>query len=153
MKKLIRHGVFETNSSSCHSISIARGAQLYDTLEPDMNGIIVITPGEYGWEERQLFDPEEKASYALTFANTGAGQDEIDRMTNMLIEVIKKHTGCKQVVFDTITTWGDDGYGYIDHQSAAYENGDCLEAFQSKENLKELLFNPSSYIETDNDNH
>ena len=43
MKKLIRKGVFETNSSSSHSISLVTEDKQFvlDTLYPDQNGIVV----------------------------------------------------------------------------------------------------------------
>jgi len=52
-KRLIRQSVFETNSSSAHSISLGKdtGKQfLLDTLYPDQNGTITLTGGEFGWD-------------------------------------------------------------------------------------------------------
>lgn len=152
MKRLIRHGVFETNSSSCHSISIARGAKIYDTLDVNEDGYVVVTPGEYGWEERTYYDPQEKIDYVYTFIMGENDDSQRQHYLKMLEEVVTEHVGCKGVIYDTL----DDKYcpdGYVDHQSAIYEGGSCLEALKSKEALKELLFNPDSYVETDNDNH
>ena len=41
-KKLIRSGVFETNSSSSHSVSVANETKEFvlDTIYPDQDGII-----------------------------------------------------------------------------------------------------------------
>ena len=66
--KSVRQGVFESNSSSMHSISFAtpdsyrkynyKGQCLY------------WTGGEFGWEDRMYLDPRDKFSYWLTaFAN------------------------------------------------------------------------------------
>ena len=142
MKRLIRHGVFETNSSSSHSISIARGAKIYETLKVDIYGCVRIKPGEFGWDEERFYEPEDKASYAMAYAAKQPNGDCLE----MLGDVIKEHTGCKTVLF------GEDecrNFGYIDHQS----DDVCMDAFASKEALKEFLFNPESYVETDNDNH
>ena len=43
-------------------------------------------------------------------------------------------------------------YGYVDHQSSSSEDQN-LEMFESEETLKNFLFNTSSYIQNDNDNH
>ena len=52
--KLIRNSVFETNSSSCHSISIGK-SDVYDSVTPDEDGIIRIKPMEFGWcQERNV---------------------------------------------------------------------------------------------------
>lgn len=51
--------------------------------------------------------------------------------------------------------WGNEiymKYGYIDHSSSACEDQN-LEMFETEENLKNFLFNNSSYIQNDNDNH
>lgn len=152
MKRLIRHGVFETNSSSSHSISIARGAKIYETLPVNEDGYVVATPGMYGWEQRVYGDPQGKLDYAYTFIGEEDNDERKAELFKMLEEVIVEHVGCKGVLYNTI----DDKYyagGYVDHQSAIYEDGDCLRAFASKETLKEFLFNPDSYVETDNDNH
>lgn len=44
MKTIIRRGVFETNSSSSHSISIASEDKEFvmDTIYPDQNGVVRI---------------------------------------------------------------------------------------------------------------
>jgi hypothetical protein len=45
----IRHGVFETNSSSCHSISISEDSGgLLDVIYPNNDGIIELEGGEFG---------------------------------------------------------------------------------------------------------
>lgn len=46
MKK-VRQQVFETNSSSSHSLTIASTGELLDTLGQD--GIITLNSQEFGW--------------------------------------------------------------------------------------------------------
>lgn len=78
-----------------------------------------------------------------------------EKMKEMLIDVIKKHTGAKEVKFDFSLEYEPDennNYSYIDHQSNLYESGDCLRAFAGPNTLKEWIFNPESYLQTDNDN-
>ena len=55
--KQIRKGVFETNSSSTHSICIAKDAEL--TIPQSLH----FSFGEFGWECDTLYSVSEKASY------------------------------------------------------------------------------------------
>lgn len=49
MKKLIRKSVFETNSSSAHSLAFATdiSGAVYDTVYPDKDGYVVIDCSDY----------------------------------------------------------------------------------------------------------
>jgi hypothetical protein len=142
--KNIRRGVFETNSSSTHSISIAANtAGLYVTLMPDADGVITLTGGEFGWGQETYYDAHTKASYcALDTTNDLY-------LRQLLVDTIKNHTGAKDVVFDFSDDYKHPNYSYIDHQS----HGTSHEAFSNEQTLKDFIFNPNSYLETDNDNH
>lgn len=143
MKK-IRGPVFETNSSSTHSIFIA-GGSLKDTIEPDADLCIRLQGGEFDWEVKDYWDAFSKASYCLTWAKTISNNHE---HTKMLKDVIENHTGHK-VIFKPFKLWGEDSWGSIDHQSADV----CEEAFESKETLAAFIFCEKSLLHTDNDNH
>jgi hypothetical protein len=135
MKKLIRKGVFETNSSSSHSIAIATEDKEFvlDTIYPDQNGIITIHGDEYGWEWFKHNDSETKASYAAqSFAND---DDQLD----VLKEVIMEQTGANDVIFEGLDN------GYIDHDSYGT-------APRSKYELKNFIFNKNSWLFGGNDN-
>ncbi len=153
MKKQIRSSVFETNSSSSHSISIVTGGAYtnYDTIVPDDDGTIGLEGGQWGWEYENYYDVFTKANYAAVFA---AG-DKSGKLTAMLVDVLKEHTGAKEIVmlFSTEYDANSDDYSCIDHQSGFDEGGACGEAFLSKESLKDFIFNPRSSFTTDNDNH
>ena len=71
MKRQIRRGVFETNSSSCHSLSIEniRNNCDYDQLKKyvnDYDNTIHVGFGEFGWEQECYIDAFTKLEYALT---------------------------------------------------------------------------------------
>lgn len=145
--KNIRNKVFETNSSSSHSISIYNATKgLYDTITPDKNGVITLTGGEFGWEWEKYNDAITKANYAAVFA---AGDTA---MTDMLVEVVKEHTGAKEVLLAFGTDYSDGNYSYIDHQSARSEGGDAGQAFDTPLTLKNFIFHPESWLFTGNDN-
>lgn len=138
--KNIRHSVFETNSSSTHSISIAEDSDgLYETMIPDDDGVITLTGGEFGWEWQVYNDAWTKANYAAIDCCATPSQLE------MLIKVIKEHTGAKEVVIEANNSY--DG-SYIDHQSL----GTSAPAFQDEKTLKTFIFSKQSYLFTGNDN-
>ena len=61
--KTIRKSVFETNSSSTHSISIDDSGANYTSITPDRDGNIVLKGGQFGWEIGDFNDPLTKANY------------------------------------------------------------------------------------------
>lgn len=135
MKIIIRRGVFETNSSSSHSISIASEDKEFvrDTLYPDQNGVVRVEGGEFGWEWFKHNDAETKASYvAQSHAND---QDTLDK----LADVIREQTGAEKVVFV-----GLEG-GYVDHDSYGV-------APKTSHEMKNFIFNKNSWLFGGNDN-
>ena len=134
MKK-IRHNVFETNSSSSHSISISSECNgILETL-PVENGVVTISGGSFHREWARYNDSATKATYAYEFAKE-ASED----LLAMFVDVIKEHTGAKEVKFN------EEVYGGIDHQSGPGEGGDAFNAFADKETLKNWIFNPFSWL-------
>jgi hypothetical protein len=138
-----RRGVFETNSSSTHSITIVPGDFVPDTM-PLEDGVCVVYPGEFGWDEESLHDVATKASYALTYAKGSRNEQEL---LLMLTNVLRYQTGAAQVRFRKSNDYYE--WGYIDHQS----NDIADEIFESAEVLRAFIFNPASCLHTDNDNH
>ena len=151
MKK-IRNAVFETNSSSSHSISVSEvnSDELMDNvMVMDENDNVVVEPGEFGWEEEVYTDSVTKASYMLTYVKNYCGDKEAE-FEGMLKEVIKEQTGCNDVIFnETDDKWYK--FGYIDHQSSS--DNQLHWVFEDKETLRQFIFNRESILETDNDNH
>lgn len=130
----IREKVFETNSSSTHSITIASNSSgIYNTITPD-KGVVTLTGGEFGWEWKKYNDPLTKANYAAVYAQNNSIK------LNTLINVIKEHTGAKEVALDV--------KGYIDHDSISKADP----AFDTPAKLKDWLFNSESWLFTGNDN-
>ena len=148
MKKLIRNSVFETNSSSCHSISIGK-SDVYDSITPDKNGLIVLEPMEFGWEQERYDDPYTKLVYLWIYIKDWSGKEEDDFMETYQ-RVVCEHTGASRVIMNKGNNeWYP--HGYIDHQSVEDRNYHHL--FYSDQTLKQFLFDPESWLVTDNDNH
>ena len=138
--KTLRRNVFETNSSSSHSITVEVGSY-WDTITPDNDGVIRLIGGEFGWEIEEYNDAETKANYvALDFLLC-----EMDDKFDMLIEVIQDYTGYHVENCIDLDSWGT----YIDHQSI----GTAAHELHSKDGIKNFIFNKSSILYTDNDNH
>jgi hypothetical protein len=137
--KHIRQSVFETNSSSSHSITINSSATNYTSISPDADGIITInTEGyEFGWGYDRYNDFHSKASYCAV------DQQNTEHNLEMLKKVIVEHTGAKEVKLII------DPNSYIDHQSY----GTSADAFESEQTLKDFLFSKNSQLFIDNDNH
>jgi hypothetical protein len=135
MKKLIRKGVFETNSSSSHSIAIASEDKQFvlDTIYPDQHGTIIIRGEEFGWEWFKHNDAGTKAAYA-------AQQFAYDNNALETLEyVIKEQTGAERVIFEGLND------GYIDHDSHGILGKSAYE-------LKNFIFNKNSWLFGGNDN-
>jgi len=157
MLKLIRNNCFETNSSSCHSITINEFQPQYIDVSEYKGKTISIPIGEYGWAQETFGDFHSKASYLAFYARDWTGHSketlpEDNPFFLTLSEVIKDFTGCSTVDYSELFVKNKYGYeGYIDHQSV--EGGQLDYLFQNKELMKNFLFSSNSYFETDNDNH
>lgn len=149
--KLIRKSVFETNSSSCHSISV-NDSDVYDSVTPNSDNLIVIPIMEFGWEENTYDDSMDKMAYVWIYIRDWANAVSKVPFMDMFKKVVCDHTGAADVYMDpgVKSSWGSDE-GYIDHQSV--EDGDLNHLFDSEAKLKSFLFSNKSEIITDNDNH
>lgn len=159
----IRNNVFETNSSSTHSIAISKKSRGYSYDLPVEDGCLKLRCGEFGWGPCLLRTPYDKLTYILTYLicdlldNEGMdsyikfGSDDYykaldliaeDDDINSLLESIKEE--CSDI--EEFEFGFDDGYyafGYIDHQSF-----DMIK----DEDFIDVIFNNNIMIIIDNDN-
>lgn len=153
MKTQIRQAVFETNSSSSHSLTVATFAEgdILDTLYPNNEGVIVVEPDDFGWEWEDYSDPQTKLSYCAIYARDWVG-DDTDKYLAILTSVIQQQVGTDVVVQYPLEKDKNGNYksGYIDHQSVESRDLDYL--FQEPELLRQFIFNPKSTLSTGNDN-
>lgn len=153
--KQIRRSVFETNSSSTHSVVVSAGEFIPDMLSV-VDGVCEIHSGEFGWGYDRFRDASAKAAYCLTWLKSG--MDPTGEKEAMLINVVKRVTGAREVRFVpefTPETKREGDYydwGYIDHQSLE-NGGPGAEAFASEGYLERFIFHPKSILIIDNDNH
>lgn len=157
-----RYGVFETNSSSTHSLTLSPTMEnMVKSPVSDYeikNGFVEIRPSDYGWEVESYSNIHDKASYLYVDAMTGEDSSNVDpnddfyRNRNfklkMIVDAFKEYTGL-DVKFKTSSDKYNP-FGYIDHQS----HGLCNEVFEEGTNgVIRFIFSENSYFQTDNDNH
>ena len=165
MKRQIRRNVFETNSSSVHSISISRSGTIESSIlsvNEDTNKIGVHF-GEFGWGYDKLNCQSEKLSYLLTMiAETETRKLEDFYNSKGFIKLnaeISQYCNCDGIeILDNmeINDWNGGKYldidGYIDHQSS--EDYSSLSDFleQNNTNIIDYVFNNGVSMIIDNDN-
>ena len=168
MRIKIREGIFESNSSSSHSLSVSRKSSYdYTSIRShiDLDGILHIEPEEFGWEEREYRLPYNKIQYA--FEMIYMTEFSYDERKTLSVDEIYESEGfqalketilenipeCKDVVVEPIKDTWSEPFGYIDHQSCEYYKS--LQHFLSDYDvtLEEFIFNTGVVLKTDNDNH
>ena len=148
--KQIRRGVFETNSSSTHSICITKNNR--NLLKVDH---LHFALGNFGWEERRLTTPEEKASYLYTSVICMFDKETATKYTNKIYDMLLK-SGI-ECSFEE-PEWVQIGnYEYLDTGDIDHCGDDDHLAFIKKtignrRRLMRYLFSDESFILTGNDN-
>lgn len=164
MKTQIRQGVFETNSSSTHAISVA-------SFYPEDWNVSYKVPEkvhfaldqEFGWEIETYDDLDSKATYLwLIICDMYYDIKDLDNLkaARAHIEEVLTNAGVKEVTFDMgsykESCWKNDGSmyldypGYIDHCHDAHEFAKYL--LENDEMLLAYLLDSDSCVATGNDN-
>ena len=140
----IRKGMFETNSSSTHTIILTD-----NNCEP--GAIVDFRIGEFSWEFERLDTVDEKASYLYTAACLYHGRDVYQDLYEILSRYGVKCSCTKPVEFDKEYEGCIDN-GYIDH-GCIDDLPDFVELVMSDDNaLIRYLFSHESFVLTGNDN-
>src|SRR3954467_12865836 len=134
-KKNIRIGVFETNSSSTHSICIPKESNTFDLPEK-----IHFELGRFGWEVGLLKSISEKASYLYTGLKVNDMIPEFENIVDFLTELGIECT-CEQINNDSFIDHGDELCPFL------------LDICSNKDKLLRFLFSELSFILTGNDNY
>lgn len=154
MTQQIRKNVFETNSSSSHSLTLSQADIVAQPFSNAVmrSGILAVEKGEFGWEWRRYYDTDKKVEYLFTqlfrddipegdAATVTAELRASEPRFDTLCRVIKEHTG-----LDVEVVPGSEGY--VDHESDYVG----MDLFGDEVQLKQFLFSPDSVLETGNDN-
>lgn len=163
--KVTRKNVFETNSSSMHTVTIRgkrninRNYRIEDTI-----GVYL---DEYGWDGDPCNDFMSKLAYAMAMVlNTEypsfdsydddfvVDQEILEELPGYktLIDAIREHGYCEKIVIKR-RNGAYYPYGYIDHQSC--EDYSSLRDFLDDWHVdaEQFLFDDNVTVWIDNDNH
>ena len=150
MKKQIRNNVFETNSSSQHSLVISE-----DGLEPseftlDENGYIHVGYGSFGKEYEIYTTQYDKLSYLITLCYycTNPHQNTENTYQFKYIEdAIRSYIGneCKGIIID------EEYEPYIDHQSYPCDGDIEIVNVYDINSINNFVFNEYISLKTESD--
>ena len=173
MKTSIRNSVFETNSSSVHTLAIVKNAS--PKLPPPGSVIEVSCNREFGWENEVYIDAESKLAYiwiAIQYVYVKNETDD-ERMVSMQARIDKLKSYFAEIgvelkieydIIQKVESQYTPGYFYVNITNAEGNTADChidhgseAKAFvdyvlESSDNLFRFLFDERSYIITGNDN-
>lgn len=171
MKKQIRRGVFETNSSSTHAVSIRRNKKLHFTDIPKNSEIVLNDSCSYNTD---IYDEFGKLNYVVTMLASivyERCEDEklkinsFEEMINLdwfkwLSDVVMEESNTKVIYKCPI--WDDDENAYMPYYDTTYDDwnsienifidcqsdSDILENETSfKARVREIIYDPSIVIE------
>lgn len=141
----IRSNVFETNSSSTHSICISKKTNF-------IVNHVNFTLGKFGWENDTVYDT---ASYLYTAILSGYEYEEAMKKLDKLTDILNEHNITYR--FEK-PKWEISGYsgkpylrydsGYIDH---AYETNELVEVLLDDDDML-LRYLSAGVVYTGNDN-
>ena len=153
MLRNIRKSVWETNSSSVHSLVVCNiDSESSQIIKISKDLSIEFYGGEYGWGPDSCDTAEEKANYLAVYLMLySKDADKIE----MFERVIKEVTGAETLKYMFLNSngdsdYGDDNWSYIDPQG--YEDGNWDLLFASDDTLKDFIFNRKYSINISNDN-
>ena len=167
MKRQKRGKVFETNSSSTHSITIESGGLTAGELRIAEDNKVHVTFGEFGWEVCDYSDQYEKLQYILTMCACTEGRnctspDEFYETEGykLISSAVSEYCHCDGIEVESdinIECYDNKIYldfdGYIDHQSCDYSSVAEFLKENYISSVEEFIFDNGIIVHTDNDNH
>lgn len=162
----IRSNVFETNSSSTHSVSLnfpmkSDNLKEFEIVAPNDNGQIVLEGGDFSYSEIGLYEALSKMNFiaARIFA---IGDEESKKRFE---KVVKEYTGASEIVYDIRLSFADGkpantflSTEYIYAETDNYHSYDdddddeddllisFSEILKSEDKLKHFLFNKKATL-------
>ena len=177
IKKVTRNSVWQTNSSATHAICFKADKLQYDTIPLNQYGNIELSKVYFGQSFEKYKTAKDKAEYIFAYIHTieqelgyiksqaqtsqlsdhraeiyldlfKACKCDISTLKNNVLDIIRKHTGCKQILF---VQPQDKHYG-INHQAfrtqiQPYQQNKSISTnammyiLSNKERIKQFIFN------------
>ncbi len=167
----IRKNVFETNSSSSHSVTMHYPfveTEDFDTIKLDNNGNLVLNGGDFASTEIYLDNSLVKINYVAAHIMVHGDEEIKERFES----VLKEQTGAKKIVYNIRFTYSDgqkantffspeysypidNGYygecGYEDYESEEIEERESdpvsfEDILMDKNKLKIFLFSKEANV-------
>lgn len=166
MKRVVRENVFESNSSSCHSLAFSKDSLLQPCcMEVNDDNKIAVELGEFGWGYDAYTDQYNKLSYLLTMCiecTEAVTEEEFYESEEFkkINDTIAEYCHCDGIIIvhsglHTRKDWDGKDYldfdGYIDHQSMYVSVDAFLDDYHT--DIINFVFNPGVMLIIDNDNH
>ena len=160
--KQIRNHVFETNSSSVHTISISNEGLEPSKLRMNKDGKVVVPFGSFDSDYRIYNSQEEKLSYLLTqcaYLYCLWSDKWIDEFNNKDIKMFYENHKFKCIehaIVDYVPNCTgiviEEPYSaYIDHQSVPEDEDDLMCCIWDKQSVQGFVFNKYVSLKTDCD--
>lgn len=158
----IRRNVFESNSSSSHSLTVnKRGCTGKLIVNEETNKVITYFD-EFGWGYEVYTNPAGKLSYLVTMlVETNCDCTSMEELCEtedfkLINDAVAEHCHCDGILIDeeiTACDWNkeyNEHAGYVDHQSVMPIT-ELLDMYGCT--VTEFIFDPGVKLIIDNDNH
>lgn len=152
----VRNSVFETNSSSTHSVCITRERNA-EMVYPEK---LHIRCQVFGWEERKLVTPEDKAAYLYATILTLYNRKEVESAKNRIFTFLGE--AGVECDFEQAEYYGRSGkfflwYNICENARVDHAYDGELPKFvenvlRNRGRLLRYLFSDESFVLTGNDN-
>ena len=144
----IRKNVFESNSSSVHTLVISKQGREPSKFIPDEDGYIHVDYGCFG-RNYQIYDSQyEKLSYLVTLCAYCAnlyGQTKDTYQFECIEEAVKNYTGGNGIIID------EKEEPEIDHQSCPWDGDITFINIYDEDSVIDFVFNRYAALRTDCD--
>ena len=148
MKLSIRKGVFETNSSSVHTLVLAKSKSLSELEEIAKDYDVYITGGNFDWGWEVLSSPQEKLNYLWTFVTLLDDYSYVNVFRSML-------NSCG-ISYDFNEGYDGKPIGGIDHNNGwknrELDRNILIDIIYDKDKFLHYVFDDNSVMIISNDN-
>lgn len=172
MKKQIRFNIFETNSSSVHTLQISNDLMTMNELTIEKDGYVHIMLDQYyGRDLKEYKTQKEKLKYVCTWMYIYYGNNkqamydgyEWKKFEEKFCDYVNTHMNPKQrnyycngIKITRIKPEYDYGNAgdFLDHQSCpygSYDTDNFILDFYNSNILVNFIFNPYMWLQTDSD--
>lgn len=166
MKRQIRKSVFETNSSSMHSLTVMPNGNMDDLIVDELENKVITEFGEFGWgEDISYRDAATKLSYLMTMIielnHDCISVEEFYKLEDFkrVNEVVSNYCHCDGIKVkskikkycEEFGKYYNEHDGYVDHESVC--SIDHLLTAHGKCTIEEFIFDTGIELIIDRDNY